>query len=407
MHDELASEANDMPQALQGVRVADLTRILAGPYATMMLADLGAEVIKVEMPGVGDDTRKWGPPFVQGESTYFLSINRNKKSLTLNLKHPEGKTILAELIERSDVVAENFRPGTAENLGFGYEDIRRINPRAIYASVSGFGHSGPLRDHPGYDVVIQGEGGVMSLTGEPDGPPMKVGVPIADIVAGMVTAYGVVSALYARERTGVGQKVDIGMLDCQVALLMYQAGIYFATGEPPPRTGNAHASIVPYGTFPCSDGYINVAVGNDSLWVQFCEVIGRPDLARRPDYETNAQRVEHSEALTGILGEILSGDNRESWLEKLRARGIPCGSINNLAQVLTHPQILAREMVVEVDHPVAGRSPLTGVPVKLSETPGGVHSPPPVLGEHSAEVLRDLLGRTDGEIARLRKAGVI
>ncbi len=396
-----------MAHALEGVRVVDLTRILAGPYATMMLGDMGAEVIKIERPGVGDDTRLWGPPFVKGESTYFMSINRNKKSVTLNLKHPDGKSVLAELIEKSDVVAENFRPGTAEKLGFGYEDVRRINPRAVYVSVSGFGHTGPLRDRAGYDVVLQGEGGVMSLTGAPDGPPTKVGVPIADIVAGMVTAYGVVTALYAREHTGSGQKVDIGMLDCQVALLMYQAGIYFATGESPPRTGNAHASIVPYGTFPCADGYINVAVGNEPLWVRFCGVIGRPELAHDPDYETNAKRVENYEVLKPILDEVLAADTREAWLDKLRAEGIPCGPINDLAQVLTHPQTLAREMVVEVDHRVAGKTPLTGSPVKLSQTPGGVRLPPPVLGEHTEEVLCDVLGRTKDEVARLRKAGVV
>ncbi len=396
-----------MAHALEGVRVVDLTRILAGPYATMMLGDMGAEVIKIERPGIGDDTRQWGPPFVKGESTYFMSINRNKKSVTLNLKHPDGKAVLAELIQKSDVVAENFRFGTAEKLGFGYEDVRRINPRAVYVSVSGFGHTGPLRDRPGYDVVLQGEGGVMSLTGAPDGPPTKVGVPIADIVAGMVTAYGVVTALYAREHTGSGQKVDIGMLDCQVALLMYQAGIYFATGESPPRTGNAHASIVPYGTFPCADGYINVAVGNEPLWVRFCGVIGRPELAHDPDYETNAKRVENYNALKPILDETLAADTREGWLDKLRAEGIPCGPINDLAQVLTHPQTLAREMVVEVDHRVAGKTPLTGSPVKLSQTPGGVRLPPPVLGEHTEEVLCDVLGRTKDEVARLRKAGVV
>ena len=396
-----------MAHALEGVRVVDLTRILAGPYATMMLGDMGAEVIKIERPGIGDDTRQWGPPFVKGESTYFMSINRNKKSVTLNLKHPDGKAVLAELIQKSDVVAENFRPGTAEKLGFGYEDVRRINPRAVYVSVSGFGHTGPLRDRPGYDVVLQGEGGVMSLTGAPDGPPTKVGVPIADIVAGMVTAYGVVTALYAREHTGSGQKVDIGMLDCQVALLMYQAGIYFATGESPPRTGNAHASIVPYGTFPCADGYINVAVGNEPLWVRFCGVIGRPELAHDPDYETNAKRVENYNVLKPILDEVLAADTRETWLDKLRAEGIPCGLINDLAQVLTHPQTLAREMVVEVDHRVAGKTPLTGAPVKLSQTPGGVRLPPPVLGEHTEEVLCDVLGRTKDEVARLRKAGVV
>jgi crotonobetainyl-CoA:carnitine CoA-transferase CaiB-like acyl-CoA transferase len=404
---EWLTGANDMARPLEGVRVVDLTRILSGPYATMMLADMGAEVIKIERPGAGDDTRQWGPPFIEGESTYFMSINRNKKGLTLNLKHPEGKAILRDLIRESDVVAENFRPGTAERLGFGYEDVKRINLRAVYASVSGFGHTGPLRDRPGYDVVIQGEGGVMSLTGAPDGPPMKVGVPIADIVAGMMMAYGVVTALYDRERTGDGQKVDIGMLDCQVALLMYQAGICFATGRPPERTGNHHASIVPYGTFECADGYINVAVGNENLWQKFCETLGRPDLVCHPDYKTNAKRVMNRKALMAILDDVLLHDSRDHWIEKFQERAIPCGSINDLASVLSHPQTSTREMVVEVEHPAAGKIPLTGVPVKLSRTPGGVYSAPPILGEHTEEILRTTLGRAEGEIAQLRESGVI
>ncbi|MFQ5913861.1 MAG: CaiB/BaiF CoA transferase family protein [Nitrospinota bacterium] len=396
-----------MAGALDGIRVLDLTRILAGPYATMMLADLGAEVIKIEMPGTGDDTRGWGPPFVEGESTYFFSINRNKKSLTLDLKSGKGKEILTNLIERSDVVAENFRPGTMEKLGFGYERIREINPRVVYASVSGFGHTGPLAKRPGYDVVAQGEGGVMSLTGAPEGPPAKVGVSMADITAGMLAVHGILAALIARERTGAGQKVDIGLLDGQVALLTYQAGIYFATGKAPKRLGNAHPSIVPYETFECADGFINLGVGNDALWEKFCEVVQRPELAHDPRYEKNADRVRHHGDLKAILDEMFIAHPRGYWLEKLDAAGVPCGSINTLDRVLTHPQVLAREMVVEVEHPVAGRTKLTGAPVKLSETPARIRTPPPLLGQHNEEILSDVLGLSPSEIGALKSEGVV
>ena len=396
-----------MAGALEGIRVLDLTRILAGPYATMMLADLGAEVIKIEIPGRGDDTRGWGPPFVEGESTYFMSINRNKKSLTLDMKSEKGKEVLTKLVKRSDVVAENFRPGTMEKLGFGYERLREINPRIVYASVSGFGHTGPLAKRPGYDVVIQGEGGVMSLTGAADGPPAKVGVSMADITAGMLAVHGILAALLARERTGTGQKVDIGMLDGQVALLTYQAGIFFATGNAPRRLGNAHPSIVPYETFECADGFINLGVGNDSLWESFCQVAGRPELAHNPRFEKNADRVKNHDELKAIVDEMFIAQPREHWLEKLHAAGIPCGSINTLDQVLTHPQVLAREMVVEVDHPVAGPTKLTGAPVKLSATPASVRTPPPLLGQHTDEVLSEVVGLGPSEIEALRSEKVV
>lgn len=396
-----------MAGPLEGIRVLDLTRILAGPYATMMLADLGAEVIKVELPGKGDDTREWGPPFVNGESSYFMSINRNKKSLTLNLKEKKGKTVLTRLIEQSDVVVENFRPGTMEKLGFGYDRVREINSKIVFASISGFGHTGPLKDRPGYDVVIQGEGGIMSLTGDPDGQPAKVGASIADITAGMLACHGVLAALFARTRTGEGQKVDIGMLDGQVALLTYQAGIYFSTGKSPKRLGNAHPSIVPYETLECADGFINLGVGNDSLWAKFCDVIDRPDWKHNAKYENNASRVQNHDELKTEIEKILKTQSRAVWLERLHAAGIPCGSINTLDQVLTHPQVLARDMVVEVDHPVAGKTKLTGVPLKFSDTKAGVFSPPPLLGEQTDELLRELLHFSLDEIRDLRDEGII
>ncbi|MFQ5896096.1 MAG: CaiB/BaiF CoA transferase family protein [Nitrospinota bacterium] len=392
---------------LEGIRVADLTRILAGPYCTMMLADMGAEVIKIERPGSGDDTRAWGPPFLNGVSTYFLSINRNKKSLTLDLKHPRGKELLRALIERSDVVAENFRPGTMEGLGFGYEEVRRINPRAIYVAVSGFGHSGPRRSEPGFDLILQGEGGVMSVTGDPEGPPTKVGVSQADIVAGMLAAYGTLLALWARERTGRGQKVDASLLDGQVALLTYQAGIYFAIGKAPSRMGNLHPSITPYETFRCRDGHLNLGVGNENLWATFLKAIGREDLREDPRFVTNARRVENREALRPILDEFFADQELAAILKKLQARGIPCGPIKDVAQVCTDPQVLAREMVVDIIHPEAGPTRVTGVPIQLSETPGAVRTPPPTLGQHTDEVLAEVLGVGGEERGRLREEGVV
>ncbi len=392
---------------LEHIRVCDLTRILAGPYCTMILADMGAEVIKVERPGEGDDTRKWGPPFINGVSTYYMSINRNKKSLTLDLKSPRGKELLRELIKVSDVVAENFRPGTMEKLGFGWEEVQKINPRAIYVSVSGFGHSGPRAKEPGFDVVIQGEGGVMSLTGFPDGPPTKVGVSEADIVAGMLAAQGVLLALIARERIGRGQKVDIALLDGQVALLTYQAGIFFASGEPPRRMGNQHPSIVPYETFQCKDGYINIGVGNDSLWAAFCGAIGKEELTGDPRFRTNVDRVQNHGELWPILNGHFSSLTCGEALEPIKSRGVPCGPVRDVAEVCTSPEVLAREMVVEVDHPQAGRTKLTGVPIKLSETPGRVETPPPLLGEHTEEVLERVLKLGPQERARLREEGVV
>ncbi len=396
-----------MAGPLEGIRVLDLTRILSGPYCTMMLGDMGADVIKVENPKGGDDTRGWGPPFLNGVSTYYISVNRNKRSFTLNLKHERGKEILTELIRQSDVVAENFRPGTLDKLGFSWKEIQRINPRAILTSVSGFGHTGPRASEPGFDVVIQGEGGLMSITGEPDGPPNKVGASVADIVAGMLAAQGTILALYHREKTGKGQKVDISMLDGQVALLTYHANSFFATGNVPPRRGNKHPSITPYETYQCADGYFNLGVGNDSLWKRFCDAMELGDLKDDSRFAVNADRVRNREALQKKLDAFFAARQAGPTIEALKKAGVPCGPINDLSQVFAEPQVLAREMVVEVDVPEAGPTKLTGVPIKMSESGGGIRIPPPSLGQHTEEILESLLGLEAAEHQSLRDAGVV
>ena len=396
-----------MAGPLEGIRVVDLTRILAGPYCTMMLGDMGAEIIKIENPDGGDDTRGWGPPFLNGVSTYFISINRNKKSLTLNLKDERGKELLRDLIREGDVVVENFRPGALEKLGFSWEEIHRINPAVIFASLSGFGQTGPRKSEPGFDVVIQGEGGIMSITGEPDGPPSKFGASIADITAGMLAAQGILLSLYHREKTGVGQMVDVGMLDGQVALLTYHANNYFGTGKLPPRRGNKHPSITPYEMYACKDGYFNLGVGNDSLWRRFCDAMGLGDIKEDPRFAVNKDRVDNRLELQEILDAFFAGKTVGETLDTLRGAGIPCGPINNLAQALSDPQVLAREMVVDVDVPVAGPTKVTGVPIKLSETPGAVRTPPPVLGQHTDEVLESVLGMDEAQRSVLREEGVV
>ena len=399
--------SNEPIGPLTGTTVLDFTRVLSGPYCTMMLADMGARVIKIEQPGRGDDTRGWGPPFEQGESSYFMSVNRNKESLTLNLKHPESRPILEALLDEADVLVENFRPGTLTRMELGSADVAARWPQLVYCSVSGFGHTGPRRAEPGYDAVLQAEGGLMSITGEGDGPAYRLGVAIADITSGMFAAYGVAMALLARYRTGRGQFVDVAMLDSVAALLTYQAGIYFATDRPPQRLGNRHPTIVPYETLEAGDGELVVAVGNDQLWHTFCGVLGADDLAADPRFATNKDRVERHGALRPILVERLRARPAADWIAVLTEAGIPCGAVRNLEEVFLDPQIVERAMVVALDHPVAGAIRTLGVPVKLNDTPGSVRTPPPTLGQQTEEILGRDLGLEPSAIARLREAGAI
>jgi crotonobetainyl-CoA:carnitine CoA-transferase CaiB-like acyl-CoA transferase len=389
---------------LDGITVLDLTRVLSGPYCTMLLADMGARVIKVEQPGKGDDTRAWGPPFLEGESAYFLSINRNKESVTLDFKQPEGLALLERLIAKADVLVENFRPGTLTKLGLDYETLSKRYPRLIYCSISGFGHSGPRWQQPGYDAIMQAEGGLMSITGTADGPPVRLGVAIVDIVSGMFAAYGTAMALLARERSGKGQEVDLAMLDATVALLTYQAGNYFASGKVPARLGNRHPSIVPYETFTASDGEFVLAVGNDEQWRKFCAVAALPEDDR---FATNRQRVSGYEALRPFVADRLRQQPRQSWIDALTRAGVPCGSVRNFDELFADPQLDAREMIAMVEHATIGPMKALGLPVKLSDTPGAVRTPPPTLGQHTDAVLRHDLGLGADAIAALRQQKVI
>jgi crotonobetainyl-CoA:carnitine CoA-transferase CaiB-like acyl-CoA transferase len=392
---------------LDGLTVVDLTRVLSGPYCTMMLGDMGARVIKVEQPGRGDDTRAWGPPFVGKESAYFLSINRNKESLTLDLKQAGARRVLESLLDRADVIVENFRPGTMDRLGFGYDTVAKRLPRIIYCSISGFGHTGPRREEPGYDAVIQAEAGLMSITGAADGPPFRLGVAIADIVSGMFAAQGVAFALLARERTGRGQHVDVGMLDATAALLTYQAGIYFATGSTPGRLGNRHPTIVPYETFQAADGEFVVAVGNDEQWRRFCAVLAAPALEGDERFASNRGRVSNYETLRPLLVEKLRARTRAAWVKELKAAGVPCGSVREVAEVLKDEQLIAREMVQVVEHATAGAVSVLGIPIKLSDTPGAVRTAPPALGQHTDGILKKDLGLGDSEVEELKRTGAV
>lgn len=391
---------------LSGIRVLDLTRVLAGPFASMMLADMGAEVIKIEEPGKGDDTRHW-PPFVRGEATYFMSINRGKQSVTLNLKAPEGQAILRKLVRKSDVLMENFRAGTMDKLGFGYRALARLNPKLVYCSISGFGESGPEASRAGYDLIVQAESGIMDLTGFADGPPVKVGNSIADLVAGLMASQGVTLALLARARRGRGQKVEIAMLDVMAALLTYQAGIYFGTGQRPTRRGNAHPSIVPYEVFRAADAYLVLGVANNSLWERCCSVLERPDIARDPRFDTESKRVEHRAELVPLLNEVLGTRKTDDWLPRFEAVGVPAGRIKSVAEVCESDHLRAREMIVTLPHPTSGSVTVMGVPVRLHGTPGRAEGAPPRLGQHTETVLKRVLGLKAADVTRLRQSGVV
>ncbi|HWT30732.1 MAG TPA: CaiB/BaiF CoA-transferase family protein [Propylenella sp.] len=407
-----------MPGPLAGIRVLDLTRVLAGPWAAQNLADLGAEVIKVERPKKGDDSRAFGPPWLKdaqgrdtAESAYFACANRGKKSLTLDLANPQGQAIARELAARCDVLLENFKFGDLERYGLGYTQLQAVNPGLIYCSVTGFGHSGPWRERPGYDFMIQGMGGLMSVTGErddrPGGGPQKAGIPIADLITGMYASISVCAALAHRAKSGVGQHLDLALLDSLVAVLANQGANYLATGAPPGRLGNDHPNIAPYQVLKTSDGSVIVACGNDNLFRKFCEVAGRRELPDDARFATNGKRVANRAELTRILSEVMEKRSMREWLDALEAAGVPCGPINDLEQVFAEPQAVARGLKMELPHPTAGKVSLVRSPMRFSETPVQHDVPPPTLGQHTDEVLQGLLKKTPSEISKLRSEGVV
>ncbi len=378
------------------------------PYCSMMLGDLGAEIVRVERPGVGDETRHWGPPWVGELSAYYLCTNRNKKGITVDLKKKEGQEIIRRLAERSDILLENFLPGDLAKMNLGYEDIKALNPKIIYASVTGYGQSGPYRDQPGFDFILQAQGGLMSIIGEEEGPPMKVGVAIVDITAGLFACSAILAALHYREKTGVGQHIDMALLDAQVAWLANQGSNYLVSGKVPRRMGNAHPNIVPYETFAAKDGiYIALGVGNDNQWRKFCKLAGIEPLTDDPLYATNPKRVENRKKLVPLLQEVFLRKDSGEWLKLLSEAEIPVGPINTIDRVFADPQVLARQMLVEMEHPKVGKFKVVGSPLKLSATPPQYRIPPPLLGEHTEEVLRNVLGYDKEKIARLREAKAI
>ena len=376
---------------LAGLRVLDLSRVLAGPYCTMMLADYGADIVKIEPPEVGDDSRAFGP-FVGKESAYFMSLNRNKRSMALNFKRKEEVDLFKEMVKHADVVVENYRPGTMEKFGLGYDELKKINPKIIYAACSGFGHSGPYQFKPAYDIIVQAMGGIMSVTGPEGGEPTRVGASVGDIIAGMFTAYGVMMALFHRERTGEGQKVDVGMLDCQVAVLENAIARYVTSGCVPTPLGNRHPSITPFSAFTAKDGHIIVGAGNERLWEKLCNILGHSELITDPRFDSNSRRTANVKELMSILNEIFSEKTIAEWLNVLETAELPCAPINTVDKIVNDPQIKAREMIVEIEHPVAGHLKMPGVPVKMSLTPGSVDTPAPMLGQHTAELLKEILG---------------
>ncbi|UOD33464.1 CoA transferase [Massilia violaceinigra] len=407
-----------MPKALGHIRVLDLSRVLAGPWCSQNLADLGADVIKIERPGVGDDTRAWGPPYARdadgnntSEAAYFLTANRGKRSVTVDIATPEGQAIVRELAREADVVLENYKVGQLKRYGLDYDSLKEIKPDLVYCSVTGFGQDGPYAHRAGYDFLIQGMGGLMSVTGErddlPGGGPQKAGVALTDLMTGMYATVAVLAALTHRDRSGQGQYIDMALLDTQVAMLANVGSNYLNSGKPPKRWGNAHANIVPYQTFACADGHIIVATGNDGQYRKFVEAGGRDDLLADPRFATNPLRVQHRDVLVPLLADMVATRTRDEWIAQLEAVGVPCGPINDVGEVFENEQVKARGVAIEMDHPAAGKVKLVRSPMKLSLTPAQADLPPPMLGQHTDEVLRDLLGRSDEEIAALRAKGAI
>jgi crotonobetainyl-CoA:carnitine CoA-transferase CaiB-like acyl-CoA transferase len=403
---------------LSGLRILDLTRILAGPTCTQVLGDLGADVIKVERPGAGDDTRKWGPPYLKdaqgkdtAESSYYLSANRNKRSLTLDIAKPEGQALAKRLLQRCDVLIENFKVGDLAKYGLGYDQLKTQFPRLVYCSITGFGQTGPYAQRAGYDYLAQGMGGIMSITGQPKSvpgsEPVKVGIAIADVTTGLYAATSILAALRHRDATGQGQQIDLALLDTQVSWLANEGMRYLISGEIPKRLGNAHASIVPYQVFPCSDGHIILAVGNDGQFRKFCEFAGRPELADDKRFSTNPERVRNRETLVPMLREITLSKPRNHWLSGLEKLGVPCGPVNDIDQVFADPQVLARGMKTRLKHSSGVETPAIGSPIKMSATPPSLRRAPPTCGEHTDEVLEELLGLSESDIAGLRRRDII
>ncbi len=395
-----------MPGPLADLFVLDLSRVLAGPFCTMILADLGAQVVKIERPGTGDDSRAFSP-MKGSESAYFMSINRGKKSVTANLKHPRGKEIVLKLAKHADVVVENFKPGVTKRLGLSYEDLKVVNPRLIYASSTGFGQTGPLSEKASYDLIIQGMSGIMSITGPDENTPIKVGSSVADIFSGVFTCIGILSALRARDRTGKGQMVDVAMLDCMFSVLENAIARFTVNGIVPKPIANRHPSIAPFSSFTASDGQINIAVGNDTLWLKFCHVINRQDLLEDARYKTNDLRIRHLDSLIATLEATLGKRKSEEWLEIFEKAGIPAGKVENIAEVLQNPQIIAREMLVRLVHPSAGEHIVPGVPMKFSSTEAVIQQAAPLLGEHNREILVSFLGIPEEELPELEAVGAI
>ena len=391
---------------LEGVKVLDLTQIMAGPYCTMMLADMGADVVKVEKPNGGDDTRRMGPPFMEGESAAFLGINRNKRSIVIDLRSDPGRELAQRMARESDVLIQNFRPGAIERMGLGYEQVREINPAIVYCTISGFGSTGPYAQRGGFDLVTQGMSGLMSVTGHADSPPAKVGVPICDLNAGMFGAIGILTAYINRLRTGQGQHVDTSLLESGIAYTFWESAMFFATGEVPEPKGSAHRLTAPYQAFETSDGYVNIGAANQANWERLCAAIGRDELVTDPRFVEPRDRMENLSDLVSTLEKTFAQHTSDHWLETLEAAGVPAGPINDLAEVYSDPQVRAREMMVETDHPVAGRVKNIGIPIKLSETPGRFQRPAPTLGQHTDEVLSEL-GCSPDEIEKLRATGAV